>query len=257
MKVIEARRCSHLTKILQSRLIAPFSRPRVSRLPAIMKAKKRYCFLIILLLFPGATNARDPDHPGLIGLLEIPYAWDDQTNENHLLAPVRLFSSPITDGTELRILHNLGDVETHEWSYELPAAAVYGYHYDGEQTWYQLRESPSGDLAWMSGDRQNRFHPLSKLVSESLAYLTATWDKRIFATVGDATTSTVVVSRGEEISIAVASSAMFEGKLWILVVVLKDSVCSSSDAPRVLGSGWIPAHSASGTLNIWFYSRGC
>jgi hypothetical protein len=222
-----------------------------------MKAKKTYCFLVILLLLPGAANARDPDHPGLIGLLEIPYNWDDQTNENHLLAPVRLFSSPITGGAAVRVIDTLGHVETHEWSYEQPAAAVYGYHYDGQRTWYQLRASPSGDPAWMRGDKKNTFHPLSELVTESLAYLTGTWDKRIFATVGDATTSTVVVSRGEEIPIAVAASSMFEGEPWILVVVLKESVCSSSDAPAVLSSGWIPAHSASGALNIWFYSCGC
>ena len=78
-----------------------------------------------------------------------------------------------------------------------------------------------------------------------------------FVAVGDLATGTVLDVRGDEIPIAVAGSSMFAGELWILVVVLKESVCSSSDAPRALKSGWIPAHSAVGELNIWFYSRGC
>lgn len=222
-----------------------------------MDATMKYWFFLSLLLLPLVVNAGVPSHPNLIGLLELPYTWNERTLENQLLVPFGLLSAPTAESPAIKVIKNLGHVETHEWSYEELAAAVYGYRHDGEQAWYQLRISPTGEPAWIRGNKQITFHPLSELVSESLSYMTATWDKRVFGTVGDPTTDTVLPDRGEEIPVAVAGSAMFDGKLWILAVVLKESVCSSSDAPSVLKSGWVPAHSTSGELNIWFYSRGC
>ena len=213
--------------------------------------------LASMLLLPFASDASNPAHPGLIGLLEIPYTWDEPSRGNKLAIPARLFSVANKESPGMGAMKVLSHVETHEWSYEELAAAVYEYHYDGELTWYRLRIASSGKPAWIAASKGMIFHPLSALVSESLSYLTSAWDKRLFSRASEPSTAAALKVTGDEIPIAVAETAILKGKLWILVVVLKESVCSSADAPAVLASGWIPAHARTGKMNIWFYSRGC
>ena len=104
---------------------------------------------------------------------------------------------------------------------------------------------------------QDHTHDIPLLISESLPYLTGAWNGRVYRTAGNAGTVTQIKSREPEAPVAVAGSAMLDKKLWFMVVVLKESPCASAEAPTVLQAGWIPAHSKSGDLNIWFYSRGC
>ena len=49
--------------------------------------------------------------------------------------------------------------------------------------------------------------------------------------------------------------AIHQGRLWLHVRIL-DAVCAARD-PVEIGRGWVPAKTAGGDLNAWFWSRGC
>ncbi|MBL4620864.1 MAG: hypothetical protein JKY89_00545 [Immundisolibacteraceae bacterium] len=216
-----------------------------------------WLWLLAVLVLPMSAGASPPSQSGLIGLLEVPHQWDQSSEDYRVDSSLAVYADANINSADQRVIHNLSDLETFEWSYEAPAAAVFGYHHDGEQAWYQLGLESTGARGWVVASKQLNFHPLSELVSESLAYLTGSWDKRVFSDVADPATAKLLDVTGDEIPIEVAGTAMFEGQLWVLVVVMKQSQCWSSAAPQVLDVGWLPAHSASGQLNIWYYSRGC
>lgn len=210
-----------------------------------------------LYVFADNLYADTPKFPDLIGLLEIPSLYDTQLQDHTLEMPLRIRAFPSPESKSLGSVNRPDALESHEWSYEQPAAAVYGYQHDGQTSWYQVRMLPSGQTGWMSATTDTVFHPLSALISESLPYLTGAWNGQVYGTAGDQSTVTRIKLHGPEAPVAVAGSAMLKNKLWLLVVVLQESPCASADAPGVLQAGWIPAHSEAGDLNIWFYSRGC
>ena len=215
------------------------------------------CLLFCLMSASFSTLARLPDHPGLIGLLEIPYQWDQGGESNRLLTPVVVYPDAEIMASEGRSLHSLDDLDSFEWSYEAPAAGVYGYRYDGKQSWYQVRLEATGQSGWIVASKQLQFHPLSELLLHSLAYLTGSWDKRVFSDLVDPATAKLLDVSGDQIPIEVAVTAMFEDQLWVLVVVLQQSQCSSAAPPAVIDAGWLPVHSPEGEVNAWYYSRGC
>jgi len=209
------------------------------------------------MAIPLISYAGTPEIPELIGLLEIPSLYDTQLQDHTLETPLLIRSSPSRESKSLGSINRPDALESHEWSYEQPAAAVYGYRLSGQTSWYQVRMKPSGLPGWVSSIADTVFHPLSALISESLPYLTGAWNGRVYGTAGDQSTATKIKLRGPEAPVAVAGSAMLDNNLWFLIVVLKESPCASAEAPSVLQAGWIPAHSEAGNLNIWFYSRGC
>ena len=210
-----------------------------------------------ILLIPLVSRAEPPQHPGLIGLLVIPslFAADSSGQTTDTQLPV--WSAPSQASKSLATVSNADVLESHEWTYEEPAAAVYDYRHDGQTSWYQIRMMPSGKTGWVESGTGRVFHPLSSLISESLPYLTSTWDGRTWRIAGNHDSTSKVEQRKPKTPVVVADSAILENKLWFLVVVLEESPCASAEAPAVLKAGWIPAHAEAGFLNIWFYSRGC
>jgi hypothetical protein len=72
----------------------------------------------------------------------------------------------------------------------------------------------------------------------------------------DASRENILPAIGERRHVVFADTFGEAGQLWFLVVVVDGTICDGG--PRsVLAAGWIPAHSASGQLNAWYYSRGC
>lgn len=209
------------------------------------------------MALPLVAAADAPGFPGLIGLLELPSLYDTSSTGHPPGTALTIRAAPSQDSEPTGRISHPHALESHEWSYEQPAAAVYGYRHDGQTSWYQLRLLPSGRMGWVNATRDSVFHPLSELISESLPYLTAAWNGLLYRRAGDPTTVTQLEPGGPEAPVAVARSAMHENRLWFLVVALKEGPCSSAEAPVVLQAGWIPAHAESGDLNIWFYSRGC
>ena len=58
-----------------------------------------------------------------------------------------------------------------------------------------------------------------------------------------------------EVPYEALGQAIHQGRLWLHVRIL-DAVCAARD-PVEVGRGWVPAKTAGGDLNAWFWSRGC
>ncbi len=61
----------------------------------------------------------------------------------------------------------------------------------------------------------------------------------------------------ESRDVRVTGTRTIDGKLWAEVELITDHDCGRPGAGLVRGRGWIPAHAASGDLNVWYHSRGC
>ena len=63
--------------------------------------------------------------------------------------------------------------------------------------------------------------------------------------------------KAKEPDVTVADTATVNGELWLLVVVFGEGRCTVDEPAAVLGAGWTSAHTGSGNVAAWFYSRGC
>ena len=215
--------------------------------------------LAVMIAVGGAfqTFAFESAYPGLIGLVEIPTLFDASVTGGSVSTPIALRERPSFEAPVIAWAGDANALEHYEWSYEAPAAAVYGYRHDGDIGWLRVNLVSGRTLAWLAAADVAAFHPLSEIMRDSLAYLTKAWDGRVHARAGDPKSASSLGVRGNEVPIAVAASARVRDEVWYLVTVLGESPCSSADAPSVVGAGWVPEHAASGDLNLWFFSRGC
>lgn len=61
----------------------------------------------------------------------------------------------------------------------------------------------------------------------------------------------------ESRDVRVTGSRTIGGKLWADVELITAHDCGRPGADAVRVRGWVPAHAASGDLNVWYYPRGC
>jgi hypothetical protein len=218
---------------------------------------EKIALLVLLTSYVFGAGAAVPGESGLLGILELKTIAVSPAGEPKLDAPIDLRSEPKATSSTIDATGNLSDLAHYEWSYEQPGFAFYGHVYDGEKAWYELEIRRNRQRGWVQQREDLHVHWLSTLIDESLPYLTSAWDKKLFSDPTDQNSVSELGVSGEEIPIMVAGTEMVDGDLWFLVVVLRESQCASASAPSVLRSGWVPAHTNSGLLNIWFYSRGC
>jgi hypothetical protein len=204
--------------------------------------------------------------PRLLGLLDL----EPLSHGGH----VDLLEAPRDDAPLARRITQIDQLPTREATYEFPAAQVMAR----EDGWYGLlMEDPAGKatdirppaaspahdpalsatprIGWMAADAAGTWWPLSKLLVNRLAYLTADWDGLLWS---DAPGAGRVSRppRSDETAVEVLGHTELAGSLWLNVVVLADSPCEVTK-PRTVARGWIPAWATSGAPNAWFYSRGC
>ena len=212
--------------------------------------------VLVLACWTFAASSSLPKHPGFIGILG--HDGSNTAPEQAAFQPaIPLRTAPNIDSPIIGELEDISSAEAYEWSYEDPGLAVYSYVHDGATTWYKIYASELDQFAWIGARADLTFHGLSGLVTNSLSYMTNEWNKFVYSDPTSLETASELNAHGDEVPIEVASTAIVAGKLWVLVVVLKESPCASAEVPRVLGSGWVPAVSENSQLNIWFYSRGC
>lgn len=138
---------------------------------------------------------------------------------------------------------------TREYGYEKPAAIVI----DERSGWFKVRLGT--DSGWVQATGAE-FYSLERLYANQLTYLTDQWDGRIAdkpAGIGRA----VPTSSSREPSVRVRRSSRVQGAQWLLVDILNESFCEAGREPKVVASGWVPAHARSGEPTVWFFSRGC
>ena len=214
-------------------------------------------FLILTAsCWPASTVANPPDRADFVGFLEI-RSHDGVTDAISLKTPLELRLEPTMSARSLGAIKNIAAAETFEWSYESIGIGVYGYTHDGDNAWYRIYIPEKRQYAWIVGRDGFVFRGLSQLVTDSLSYMTRNWDRLVYSDPTVPGSATALETADDEVAIEIASSTRIGGRIWLLVVVLEESPCTSAEAPAVLGSGWVPALSEKGLLNVWFYSRGC
>jgi hypothetical protein len=106
--------------------------------------------------------------------------------------------------------------------------------------WFQVGEAGGGDWRrarrrWLQVSPLWRFHPVKGGVE--MAKLA----ERAFGP--------------ESRDVTVLDFRVLDARLWIEVELVYESECGGNHSPRV--RGWVPAHTPSGVLNVWYYPRGC
>jgi hypothetical protein len=152
-------------------------------------------------------------------------------------------------------VHNAAGQPIHplpaeEYGYEQPGAVVL----EQRGRWFRIRLADGA--AWVRASARAEYYPLQRLLADSLAYLTKSWDRQLAESVGGVGRSSQGLVEAEP-SVRVIGFRQQSGQLWVQVEVLSHSGCESADGPRVTARGWLPAHSKSGERSIWFHARGC
>lgn len=228
----------------------------------------------IVLLFSclAASVAPAFAQDQVIGLLSLPQVFGRGACDRYTPSPVPVRAEPRgpvigsivvatpwtfeTDGgcsgLEVAVrINGAPDVElpTREYGYEEPGAVVI----DARDGWFKVRLGTSSGWVQASG---TEFHSLERLYGDKEAYLTDQWDRRLAGTpAGAGRTAPLATSR--QPSVHVRRSARVKGTLWFFVDILNESFCEAGREPKVVASGWVPAHGATGEPTVWFASRGC
>jgi len=221
----------------------------------------------------------------LIGLLEVPELLErsgpESSSRTQPARPQRLsvHASPALNSPVIAVLDRAGTsdaagvIKCLWWpaaqTFDRCAALEHGYeelslmvYQVTDEGWFQVALGPGGNSrGWVKRARGSVFRDLPSLLKGSMSYLTPGWTGQLFESPGRQRGSRTWSAghggqQGGAPSVRVKSAIRTTSGLWLKVEML-DTWCGESDPPRVLASGWVPAHSASGDLVVWFHSRGC
>lgn len=189
--------------------------------------------------------------PLLIGLMEIPSVLDPNAPAHK---PVTLRTEASESAPVACVVRTAADLETREHGYEELSAVVY----ESKTGWYRVRCNSDGARpAWLAAGDGGAFRPLEELVQHGLAYLTPEWDRSLYQRPRRTGGSHHVRVAAQQPDITVADTTVVDGELWLLVIVYAEGRCTADEPAAVLDAGWTPAHSKTGDVTAWFYSRGC
>jgi hypothetical protein len=194
--------------------------------------------VIGLVELPGLFGVSDPR--GLPG--QVPAAEP---------APVRVFAAPLDD-SPLLVVNDPEKLQVAEHAYEETSAIAYAQ----QNGWYEIGLS------------------LEQLIADG-GYVTLQWDRVLRDAPTQASGPRLIPGTPEQISdivqqderarsfwpgqepraFTVLEAQKIGDELW-LRIDLKTGRCEVA-VPETVASGWIPAYSPSGLLNVWFHSRGC
>ena len=115
------------------------------------------------------------------------------------------------------------DIDQHN-----DALAVFGFHFDGESTWYQLWHTERASLSWIAQTENLQYEPFAILAMDELVSLWPTWKGLIFpqptlsadghSRLADQNVKQIEAKKVDSVVIsdAVTDST---GELWFLVTV--------------------------------------
>jgi hypothetical protein len=196
----------------------------------------------------------------VIGSVEIPVLHDPVNKETPTAGPIALtlYREPRDNAQPAVTIKTRREIESLEHGYEQISAAVLDVRAQAGKTWYLVQYKREDRLmaAWLSGSNAGRFRSLPELL-KGRGFLTQAWNGWLYKSPrSEGSRENILSALGERRHVVFADMAEDAGQMWFLVVVVDGTICDGG--PRsVLAAGWIPAHSASGQLNAWYYSRGC
>jgi hypothetical protein len=223
--------------------------------------------LILLILSVASATAEEP----IIGLFTLPEVLGEGPCDHFLPEEITLYSGmdkklisgkirvdkfwvfPDLGGCEGLTVntHVRGEVHellTKEYRYEAAAAIVL----ETQSDWFKLKTS-SGS-AWIQGTKKGKYFPLEHLLKNKMAYIKSQSGIKVFRE-PSLYDSIGLVSNSD--SVKIIKTVSIDNKYWIHIQIMDSSGCESNEPPEVLYEGWTPAHTATGKLTTWFYSRGC
>jgi hypothetical protein len=143
---------------------------------------------------------------------------------------------------------------TEEYEEEEPSAAIV---VEQRGRWFKV-QVPDG-AAWLYASNGDEYFSLQQLVVGRPAYLTEAWDGRLAKAPGRPGQSAIDQRRRDiptrDIPTRFVESREVRGALWLKIEVMSHTIYESDEPPRVVATGWVPAHDPAGKAVVWFYSR--
>lgn len=190
---------------------------------------------------------------GLLAFPELEAAWYDSTR-NALPPPVEVQVTPDPAAALQAEIASITDLPTREYGYERPGAMVL----EQRAGWYRLALNEGS--GWVASDQAGPYHPLEEMLVDSLSYLTSVWDGAMAAAPAAPILRWLHPAwrrhMGGEVMVDVRETQWVNAELWLRLDVLWPAPCSGEDS-TIIHSGWVPAYAESGSVNVWFNSRGC
>lgn len=225
-----------------------------------MLGKTGWRIAVVFFLIELSAAAEDWYPRGrIIGSVEIPALHDTVNREHRTKQPraIPLYSDPAEDAARVMTAKDRSEIESLEHGYEQVSAGVVEIKSQGGHRWYRVQYKSAGrtGTGWLSERDAGRFRTLSEIL-KGRGFLTDAWDGVLYRAPRQAAPKETAPQLRDRPDVLVADSAGDPEKLWLLVVIVDGTICDNGSR-SVIAAGWIPAHSESGRLTTWRYSRGC
>jgi len=199
------------------------------------------------ILYTQANNHAQTRHPQrILGLLE-------RTDINNVGEAITIYTLPN---------RSLGELNPVQWqnflqipdSNDQPRAAVFGFKYDGEQTWYQVWNQQTKQVCWLLHTDDFDYQPYAIMAMDALVTLVPDWNGEIYLHLCPASETNnsdyaprlaphQSNSHQHELLISDAATTS-TGKLWFLVTVKGESADGAEQMQSgQLRTGWISQNS--------------
>jgi hypothetical protein len=138
---------------------------------------------------------------------------------------------------------------TEEYEEEKPRAAIV---VEQRGRWFKVQVP--NNAAWVHASDSDRYFPLQQLLVKRPAYLTEAWDGTLAKAPGGRVRRPSI-DKDRMIPARFVESREVRGGLWLEIAVMSHTIYESDQPPRVVATGWVPAHDSKGRAVVWFHSR--
>jgi hypothetical protein len=138
---------------------------------------------------------------------------------------------------------------TEEYEEEEALAAIV---VEQRHRWFKV-QVPDG-AAWVHASEGDEYFSLQQLLVKRPAYLTEAWDGTL-AKAPDGPGTSAGGARRRYIPVRFIESREVRGALWLKIELMSHTIYDSDEPPRVVATGWVPAHNPAGKTVVWFNSR--
>ena len=137
---------------------------------------------------------------------------------------------------------------TEEYEEDEPLAAIV---VEQRHRWFKVRVP--GGAAWLRASDGDEYFSLQQLLAKRPAYLTEAWNGTLAKAAGGRGMAAGLERR--YIPVRFVESRDFRGALWLKIELMSHTLYEADEPPRVVGTGWVPAHDRAGKPVVWFNSR--
>ena len=211
-------------------------------------------FMLVWALLLGATAPEEV----FLGIVEVP-ALGAGTDPNQIAeAPwdiprskVILRERPQAKASITYVVSDANALLLEDFGDEAPGAVVIGK----QDNWYRVKLR-NGKNAWLPPQSAGMYHSYRALAGDWS--FVPHWDLALYASPEDKRRldiSKIAHDRNQALELRVIASKKVDNVLWFEVQVI-EGMCFEEQV-RVMGSGWMRAHTKKGEHVLQFHTRGC